>query len=93
MTQLLIKLQQNSYSHFPCVQEIIPARSAAQGLLKVLPSQPHTGLYSMVQGPSLIFAGSMQAPDRVTPQAAIHKLTGIAAKINFWLKYFINRWF
>ena len=41
--------------------EVTPALRAWQALGYVLPSQPQTGAYSIVQGPLLILAGSMQA--------------------------------
>ncbi len=37
------------FLHTPGVMEVTPARLASQALLYVLPSQPHTGLYSVVQ--------------------------------------------
>ena len=51
----------NQSSHSPVVQDVTPFLSAWQTLPYVFPSQPQTGAYSNVQGPSLIFDSSMQS--------------------------------
>lgn len=47
--------------HSPCIQDLTPDRSAAHAFEYVFLSQPHTGAYSNVQGPILIFDSSIQS--------------------------------
>jgi hypothetical protein len=49
------------YLHSPFSHLVTPARPATQGLEYVFPSQPQTGSYSMVQGPSDILDLSMHS--------------------------------